>query len=58
MRTIISCHFYIFAVFFAAVYIVELLVLQTIYVVKEILQFLCLKSVVYNCEQFQVKIGL
>ena len=35
--------------FFAAVYIVEWLLLQTIYVLKkEILQFLGLKSAVYN----------
>ena len=38
--------------FFTAVYIVERLVLQTIYVLnKEILQFLGLKSSVYNQEQ-------
>ena len=39
--------------FFTAVYIVERLVLQTIYVVnKEILQFLSLKSAVHNQERF------
>ena len=42
--------------FFTAVYIIEQIVLQTIYVVyKEILQFLDLKSEVYNQEQFQIK---
>ena len=41
-----------FTPFFTAVYIVERLVLQTIYVLdKEILQFLDLKSVVYNRER-------
>ena len=39
--------------------IVEQLVLPTIYVLnKEILQFLGLKSAVYNQEQFQIKSGL
>ena len=47
---------YIFTLFFSAVYIVERLVLQTIYVPnKEILQFLDLKSAVYNQEWFQIK---
>ena len=46
---IITRGLYIFTPFFTAVYIVEQLVLQTIYVLnKEILQFLGLKSVVYN----------
>ena len=45
-----------FTPFFTAVYIAELLVLQTVYVLKkEILQFLGLKSVVYNQEWFQIK---
>ena len=40
------------------VYIVERLVLQTIYVLnKEILQFLSLKSAVYNQERFKFKSG-
>ena len=40
---------YIFYHIFTAVYIVEWLVLQTIYVLnREILQFLVLKTVVYN----------
>ena len=44
---------YIFSPFFTAVYIVERLVLQTIYVVnKEILQFLSLRSAVYNLDKF------
>jgi hypothetical protein len=42
--------------FFTAVYIVERLVLQTIYVLnREILQFLGLKTAVYNQERFQIK---
>ena len=41
------------------VYIVERLVLETIYVLnKQILQFFSLKSAVYNWEQFQIKSGL
>ena len=45
-----------FYLIFTAVYIVERLVLQTIYVLnKEILHFLGLKSVVYNQERFQIK---
>ena len=41
-----------FTPFFTVVYIVEQLVLQTIYVLnKEILQFLGLKSAVYDQEQ-------
>ena len=56
---IITNDLYIFTPFFTAVYIVERLGLQTIYVVnKEILQFLGLKSAVYNREQFQIKSGL
>ena len=52
MRAIISRGLYIFTPFFSAVYIVERLILQTIYVLnKEILQFLGLKSAVYNQEQ-------
>ena len=48
-RTIKTRGLYIFTPFFTAVYIVERLVLQTIYVLdKEILQFLGLKFVVYN----------
>ena len=48
-RTIITRCLYIFYPIFTAVYIVERLVLQTIYVPnKEILQFLGLKYVVYN----------
>jgi hypothetical protein len=55
-RAIIIRDLYIFYPFFTAVYIVEWLeewsVLQTIYVLnKEILQFLGLKSAVYNREQ-------
>ena len=54
-RTIISCGLYIFTPFFTAVYIY----IQFTYVVKkEILQFLGLKSTVYNWEWFQVKSGL
>ena len=50
---------YIFYPFFTAVCIVERLVLQTIYLLdKEILQFLGLKSTVYNWERFQIKNGL
>ena len=46
-------------IFFTAVYMVERLVLQTVYVLKkEILQFLCLKSAVYNLDLFQIKNGL
>ena len=41
-----------FTLFFTAIYIVERLVLQTIYVLnKVILQFLGLKSAVYNLER-------
>ena len=50
-RVIITRGLYIFSLFFTTVYIVnvERLVLQTIYVLnKEILQFLGLKSAVYN----------
>ena len=44
---------------FTVVYIVEQLVLQTVYVQKEeILQYLGLKSLVYNLEQFLIKSGL
>jgi hypothetical protein len=46
MRTILTHGFYFFIPFFTAVYIDE-----TIYVLnEEILQFLGLKSAVYNCE--------
>ena len=49
----------IFTPIFTVVSIVEPLVLQTIYVLnKEILQFLGLKSAVYNRERFQIKSGL
>ena len=49
---------YFFTPFFIAVYIVEWLVLQTIYVLnKEILQCLGLKSEVYNSDRFQIKSG-
>ena len=45
--------------FFTVVYIVERLILQTIYVLnKEILQFFGLISTVYNQERFQIKSGL
>ena len=48
-----------FTPFITAVITVERLVLQIIYVLnKEILQFLSLKSAVYNWEQFQSKSGL
>ena len=49
-----ACIFFI--PFFTAVYILEWLVLQTMYVLKEeILLFLGLKSAVYNQERFQIK---
>ena len=49
---------YFFTPFFTEVDIVERLVLQTSYVLnKEILQFLGLKSAVYNWERFQIKSG-
>ena len=52
-RAIITCALYIFTLLFTAVYIVEQLVLQTIYVLnKEILQFLGLKFAVYNQDWF------
>ena len=58
-RAIITRSLYIFTPFFTAVYIVERLMLQTIYELnKEILQFLGLKSAVYNRERFQIKSGL
>jgi hypothetical protein len=48
-----------FTPFFTEVYIVEQLVLQTIYVLnKEILKFLGLKSAISNRERFQIKSGL
>jgi hypothetical protein len=54
---IISRSLYIF--YYTAVFIVERLILQTINVLyKEILQFLALKSTVYNQERFQIKRGL
>ena len=53
---IITCGLYIFTPFFTAVYIMDQLVLQTIYVLnKEILQFFVLKSAVYIREQFQIR---
>ena len=56
---IISRGLYISYPIFIAIYIVERLVLQTIYVLKkEIFQFLSLKSAVYNQEWFQIKNGL
>jgi hypothetical protein len=59
MRAIITRGLYIFTPFFTAVYIVEQLVLQTIlYLNKEILQLLGLKSAVCNQERVQIKIGL
>ena len=49
MRAIITRGLYIFYPIFTVAYIAKRLVLQTIYVVnKEILQFLGLKSTVYN----------
>ena len=58
-RAIISFVLYNFYPFFTAIYIVEWLVLRTIYVEnKQILQFLRLKSSVYNQEWFQIKCGL
>ena len=58
-RNIISHGLYIFTPIFSAVYFVERLILQTIYVLnKEILQFLGLKSAVYNQERFQIKSAL
>ena len=58
-RAIINRGLYIFTPFFTAVYIVEQLVLQTIYVInKEIRQFSGLKSKVCNWERFQMKSGL
>ena len=43
----------------SAVYNVERLILQTIYIInKEILQFLGIKSAIYNQERFQIKRGL
>ena len=42
-----------------AIYIVEQMILQTIYVInKDILQFLGLKSMIDNQERFQIKSGL
>ena len=50
---------YNFTPFFTAVYNQERLILQTIYVLnKKILQFLSVKSAVYNPEWFQIKNGL
>ena len=58
-RAIITWVCIFFTPFFTEVYIVERLVLQTIYVLnKEILQFLSLKSASYNRERFQIKNGL
>ena len=51
-RAIISRGLYIFTPFFTAVYFVERLLLQSIFVQnKKILQFLSLKYAVYNPEQ-------
>ena len=51
-RAIITRGLCFFTLFFTAVYIEEWLVLQTIYVLnQEILQFLGLKSAVYNWER-------
>ena len=58
-HAIITRCLYVFTPFFTVVYIVEWLVLQTIYVLNDaILQCLGLKSVVYNREGFQIKSGL
>ena len=47
-----------FTLFFTSAYIVERLVLKTIYMPnKEILQFLGLKSAVYNWERLHIKSG-
>ena len=55
-RAIISAACIFFTQFFTAVYIVEWLVLQTIYVInKEILQFLGLESMDYNRDRIQIK---
>ena len=55
-RAIISRGFFISYPILTAIYIVEQLELQTIYVQnKEILQLLGLKSADYNQEQFQIK---
>ena len=53
------CILCIHTTFFTAVYILEQLVLEAIYVLKkEILQILGLKSAVYNQEWFMIKSGL
>ena len=55
-HTIITYGLYIVTPAFIVVYVVEQLVLQTIYVLnEEILQFLGLKSAVYNQKRFQIK---
>ena len=46
--------FIFFTPVFTEVYIVEQLVLQTIYVLKKSLQFLALKSGVYDQGRFQI----
>ena len=54
----ISWFVYVFTPFFTAVYIIERLVIKTIYVLnKELLQLLGAKSPVYNQECFQIKSG-
>ena len=56
MHAIISRGLYIFTPFFTASFIVQQLVLQTIYVLKkEVHQFLVLKYAVFNQEWFQIK---
>ena len=58
-RAIITRGLYLFYPIFTAVYIVEQLVLQPIYILnKEILQLLGLKSTVFNQVRFQIKIGI
>ena len=49
---------YILPSFFTAVYIVERLILQTIFVIqKEILQFLALYPRIYNQERLKSRVG-
>ena len=58
-RAIINRGFLFLPHFSLQFYIVEWLVLQTIYVLnKKILQFLGLKSKVNHCQRFQIKNGL
>ena len=50
---------YIFYTIFTMIYIVECLVLRTIYVLnKEIIKFLGLKYPIYDQDWFQIKSGL